>query len=387
MKNKAFHIGPIRPPSEAQSLLLQVTNGCTWNRCKFCRLYRHTKFKAYTVDDVKRDIDKIAALAERAMKFKKDPGVAGIGNEIGWDVDGLNRELSAMEGDEQQCYYMVINWLMTGGENVFLQDGNTVVLSGGKLTEVLRYLKTTFPSIKRITSYGRAENLSKVSAEEFAELKEAGLDRIHSGFESGSDAVLEMVNKGVTAEQQIRAGKNIKAGGIQLSVYFMPGLGGKELSRENALGMAHVVSSCDPDFVRIRTAAVKPGTELYDDLEAGKFTLCSEDDKVREIRTLVEKADFSGSIVSDHIVNLLQDVEGSCRKDRSRMLKVIDDYLGMPENARRIYQMARRLGRVSRPSQIDLIPESEISRLDSIARGVPDAEWDVKMNEMIGEYI
>ena len=107
---------------------------------------------------------------------------------------------------------------------------------------MLIYLKQAFPGIKRITSYGRAENLSRVSAEEYAELKEAGLDRIHSGFETGSDAVLQKINKGVTQQQEITAGKNIKAGGIELSVYFMPGVGGKELTKENAEGTSHVIN-------------------------------------------------------------------------------------------------------------------------------------------------
>ena len=113
--------------------------------------------------------------------------------------------------------YTVANWLIAGGENVFLQDGNSTALSSGRLTDVLIYLRQVFPQVKRITSYGRAENLSRSSAEDFAELKAAGLDRIHSGFESGSDAVLKRINKGVTQEQQIRAGQAVKAGGIELS--------------------------------------------------------------------------------------------------------------------------------------------------------------------------
>ena len=191
-----FRIGPIRPPSEADSLLMQVTQGCTWNKCKFCNLYRHTKFRAYTVDSVKEDIDRMAAFARKAERSRRTDG--------SWDVERLNAELREMPPEEQNSYYVVATWLLNGGKNVFLQDGNTLALSGGRLTEVLRYLKETFPQIERITSYGRAENLSKVSAEEFAELREAGLTRIHSGFESGSDEVLAFVNKGVTSEQQIR---------------------------------------------------------------------------------------------------------------------------------------------------------------------------------------
>ena len=176
---------------------------------------------------------------------------------------------------------------------------------------MLIYLKQAFPGIKRITSYGRAENLSRVSAEEYAELKEAGLDRIHSGFETGSDAVLQKINKGVTQQQEITAGKNIKAGGIELSVYFMPGVGGKELTKENAEGTSHVINEIGPDFLRIRTAAVKPGTGLYEDYQNGQLTLCSDEEKLLEIRTVIERApEIDTRVVSDHIINLLQGVEG-----------------------------------------------------------------------------
>ena len=252
MSEKTFRIGPIRPPSEANSLLIQVTNGCTWNKCKFCQLYRHTKFKAYSADSIREDIDHIAYWAERVRKYERkgEP----ISAESSWDIAGLNEELSSLNDDEErQCMYTVANWLVNGGENVFLQDGNSTALSSGRLTDVLVYLRQVFPQIKRITSYGRAENLYRSSAEDFAELKEAGLDRIHSGFETGSDAVLMRINKGVTQEQQIRAGRAIKDGGIELSIYFMPGVGGKDLSEDNAKGTAEVINAVSPDFVRVRT--------------------------------------------------------------------------------------------------------------------------------------
>ena len=324
-QERTFRIGPIRPPSEANSLLLQVTNGCTWNKCKFCQLYRHTKFKAYSADSIKADIDNIAYQADIIRRYQTPLGA--------WDIDGLNQELGQIPSEEErQCFYMVANWLVGGGENVFLQDGNTTALSSGRLSDVLIYLKQAFPGIKRITSYGRAENLSRVSAEEYAELKEAGLDRIHSGFETGSDAVLQKINKGVTQQQEITAGKNIKAGGIELSVYFMPGVGGKELTKENAEGTSHVINEIGPDFLRIRTAAIKPGTGLYEDYQNGQLTLCSDEEKLLEIRTVIERAsEIDTRVVSDHIINLLQGVEGHIVLDRQKMLDMIDGYLNKPE--------------------------------------------------------
>lgn len=378
---RTFRIGPIRPPSEANSLLLQVTNGCTWNKCKFCQLYRHTSFKAYSADSIKADIDNMVYQAQRVEKYRSDNG--------SWDIEGLNRELMEGSDDERQCFYMMANWLIGGGENVFLQDGNTTALSSGRLTDVLVYLRQAFPSIRRITSYGRAENLAKVSAEEFAELKAAGLDRIHSGFESGSDAVLKKINKGVTQQQEITAGKNVKAGGIELSIYFMPGVGGKELTEDNALGTAHVVNEVNPDFLRIRTAAVKEGTGLYEDFVNGEFTLCSDDEKLLEIRTVIEKAEgVETRLVSDHMINLLQDVEGSLKSEKTKMLDMIDGYLSLPEMDRKMYQAARRMVRVNRPSDMDRLPEYEKEQIKTLIRSTANPyEWEIRMNSLISRYI
>ena len=381
-QERTFRIGPIRPPSEADSLLLQVTNGCTWNKCKFCQLYRHTKFKAYSADSIKADIDNIVYQADIIRRYQTPLGA--------WDIDGLNRELAQIPSEEErQCFYMVANWLVGGGENVFLQDGNTTALSSGRLSDVLIYLKQAFPNIKRITSYGRAENLSRVSAEEYAELKEAGLDRIHSGFETGSDAVLQKINKGVTQQQEITAGKNIKAGGIELSVYFMPGVGGKGLTKENAEGTSHVINEVAPDFLRIRTAAVKPGTGLYEDYQNGQLTLCSDDEKLLEIRTIIQQAaDIDTRVVSDHIINLLQGIEGHIVLDRRKMLDMIDGYLDQPEHEKRLYQAARRMALVNGPQDMKYLDQSRIDQIESLIRAVPDPyEWEEKMNALIGRYI
>lgn len=381
-QERTFRIGPIRPPSEADSLLLQVTNGCTWNKCKFCQLYRHTKFKAYSADSIKADIDNIVYQADIIRRYQTPLGA--------WDIDGLNRELGQIPSEEErQCFYMVANWLLGGGENVFLQDGNTTALSSGRLSDVLIYLKQAFPNIKRITSYGRAENLSRVSAEEYAELKAAGLDRIHSGFETGSDAVLQKINKGVTQQQEITAGKNIKAGGIELSVYFMPGVGGKGLTKENAEGTSHVINEVAPDFLRIRTAAVKPGTGLYEDYQNGQLTLCSDDEKLLEIRTIIQQAaDIDTRVVSDHIINLLQGIEGHIVLDRRKMLDMIDGYLDQPEHEKRLYQAARRMALVNGLQDMKYLDQSRIDQIESLIRAVPDPYgWEEKMNALIGRYI
>ena len=380
-QHPVFRIGPIRPPSEANSLLIQVTQGCTWNKCKFCELYNQTKFRAFSADSIKRDIDVIAYYAERATQFMASDGSL--------DRHAINQELASMENEARHCFYMVLNWLLHGGQTVFLQDGNTLALQDGRLVDVLTYLKKTFPQITRITSYGRAESLSRFSEEEYAELHAAGLTRIHSGFETGSDKVLQFINKGVTSQQQIQAGKNIKAAGIEFSVYFMPGVGGRALSQENALGMARVVSEIDPDFVRIRTAALKQGTELYEDCMAGKFELCSDDEKVLEIQTLIEYSHGNHTLIaSDHIINLLPDIMGSLKTEKVAMLNVIQEYFALSDLDRKVYQLMRRHNAAERVSDMKKLSAADRRSLEQICSGVKsDQEWAKQMNGLISQYV
>ncbi|HML38164.1 MAG TPA: radical SAM protein [Bacillota bacterium] len=380
-KQTTYRIGPIRPPSEANSLLLQITEGCTWNRCKFCMLYKHEGFKAFSVESIKKDIDVMAEYAEIAKDYQEPDG--------SWNKKAALKRLDGMTREAQYCYYLVYRWLAHGGENVFLQDGNSLAVKPERVEEVLRYLREKLPSIKRITTYGRAETLSRISVEQYKELRAAGLKRIHSGFESGSDSVLALINKGVSAEQEITAGRNIKEAGIELSVYFMPGIGGKALSRENAEETARVVRAIDPDFVRIRTAVIKDGTELWQEYLDGKYQLCSENEKLTEIRLLIENAEnCTGKLVSDHIINLLQEIEGRLAHDRPRMLAVIGEYFQMPESEQKIFQLARRSGMAVRPADLKLLSWTQLEKLARMAGSISDgALWDRKMNELMADSI
>ena len=376
-----FRIGPIRPPSEAESLLLQITEGCTWNKCKFCQLYKHGSFRAFTVESVKKDIDVMAMYAEIINEKLK-------GNEKNRYRDVLG-EVEDLSREAQYCYYMIYRWLAKGGENVFLQDGNSLAVKPDRIAEILRYLKEKFPNIKRITTYERAETLSKISLEDFKILKEAGLNRIHSGYESGADSVLSLVNKGTTSDQEILAGKNIKEAGIELSVYYMPGLGGKELSEENARETARVIREINPDFIRVRSAVIKEGTGLFEDYVNGKLKLCSENDKIIEIKTLIENTEgCDGNLVSDHIINLLQDIQGNLTKDREYMLNIIEEYLSLPVEKQKLFQAARRYGLVNSVSDLELLPESRKRTLEQFCQSFDtEDEWDEKMNEMMMDYI
>jgi radical SAM superfamily enzyme YgiQ (UPF0313 family) len=212
---QGFEQGPIRPPSEARSLLIRVTRNCPWNHCLFCPLYKGTKFSLRPIDHIKKDIDKIS---EYLSKMQKQD-----------DVNQQKEENSSLFHDypgDTLAVHAAYHWYRYGMKSVFLQDSNTLIVHPRKLIQILQYLKQKFPEITRITSYARSATITKITLEDLRNLKRAGLTRIHVGLESGSDKTLNMVRKGATKEVHIEAGNKIKEAEIELSEYVMPGLGG-----------------------------------------------------------------------------------------------------------------------------------------------------------------
>ncbi len=335
----AIEQGPIRPPSEAYSLLLRVTRNCSWNRCEFCHIYKGRRFSPRTVEEVKKDIDAIHAIVSelRALSWNQ-----GFGGEINPSVVGsvLNRPQQYPEG-----YRSIILWLYTGGKNVFLQDANNLILRTNDLVEILAYLKKVFPSVDRITTYSRAKTVSRKSAEELCALHDAGLSRIHIGLESGYDPLLEYVQKGVTAREHIDAGRKVKQSGISLSEYIMPGLGGKAMWREHAVETARVLNQVNPDFIRVRTLKALRMMPLYRKIEAGEMELMNDDEIIAEEKLLIENLDgITSRFVSDHILNLLEEVEGHLPEEKGKMLAVIDRYLSLSKPERENFRLGRRAG-------------------------------------------
>jgi radical SAM superfamily enzyme YgiQ (UPF0313 family) len=331
--------GPIRPPSEAHSLLLRVTRNCSWNHCEFCHIYKGERFTPRTVEEVKKDIDTIHAMVSEIRSLSWS---SGSGGEITATLASsiLNRPHILPEG-----YRSVILWLYRGGKNVFLQDANNLILRTRDLVEILAYLRKTFPSVERITTYSRAKTVSRKTVDELRELHDAGLSRIHMGLESGYDRLLEFVKKGVTARDHIDAGRKVKEAGISLSEYIMPGLGGKSMWREHAIETARVLNQIDPDFIRVRTLKVLKIMPLYRKIESGELELLSDDEIVAEERLLIENLDgIHSRLVSDHILNLLEELEGDFPEAKDRMLATIDRYLALDRAERENFRLGRRSG-------------------------------------------
>ena len=207
------------------------------------------------------------------------------------------------------------------------------------------FLKEKFPNVKRITSYCRSHTAARKTVDEFKQLKNAGLSRIHIGMESGSDEVLSLINKGVTAADHIKAGLNIRHSGIELSEYVMPGLGGKKWTRQNALETARVINAVNPDFVRLRTLHVVPGTGLDELMKKGEFHPLADDDILREIKLFIENLDVQGTyLASDHILNLLEELEGTFPEDKKQILSAIERYFELTSQDRQIFRLGRRSG-------------------------------------------
>jgi radical SAM superfamily enzyme YgiQ (UPF0313 family) len=236
-------------------------------------------------------------------------------------------------------------WLYFGGENVFLQDADSLIIKTPDMIEILNFLREKFPGIKRITSYCRSHTAARKTVEEFEQLRSAGLSRIHIGMESGSDEVLALIRKGTTAADHIKAGQKIRQAGIELSEYVMPGLGGTKLTIPHALETAKVLNAINPDFIRLRTLHVVPGTGLDELMKKGEFHLLSDEDVLREIQLIIENLDVRGTVLaSDHILNLLEELGGKLPEDKAKLLSVIQRYFALPELERHIYRLGRRSG-------------------------------------------
>ena len=266
-----------RPPSEAKSLILPVTNGCSWNKCTFCEMYTQPqkKFRARKPEDVRQDI-------ENAAKS------------------------------------------LSGVKRVFLADGDAMVLPTRRLLEILGELNAAFPDLQRVSSYCLPRNLAKKTVEELAQLREAGLKILYVGMESGDDEVLRRINKGETWESTRSALLKIREAGLTSSVMVLNGLGGETLSRQHAINTATLCNETQPDYLSTLVVSFPQGEERFREGFGEDFVPLSQQGLFEEIRTFLEHLNLERTVFrSDHASNYLV-LKGNLGRDKQKLLDQVN---------------------------------------------------------------
>jgi hypothetical protein len=325
-----FEQGAIRPPNEAGSLLVRVTRNCPWNRCRICPPFKGLKFSRRSVEEVKADIDEMAAV------------------------------YSTRGG---------------GPAAAFLQDADSLILPTDDLLEIIGHIRMRFPSIDRVTTYARAKTMKRKSVEDLKRLKEAGLARIHSGMESGSAKVLELIRKGNTPDDILSGGVHVVSSGISLSEYIMPGVGGRRYSEEHAGETAEILNRIRPDFIRVRTLAIHPLSPLERMAAEGAFEPMTDAEIVAEIRLLLERLDEMPAHFrcGDFSLNLLMQVDGRLDRDKRSMIAEIDKFLRLDPLQQKAFSLIQRSCPGLLPLDVVEDPDimekagSEIQRLEASA--------------------
>jgi hypothetical protein len=336
-----FEQGPIRPPSESESLLIRITRNCPWNRCTFCPVYKDDNFSLRPVEHVLNDIDTVKSYVDAIVETKRT-GTRYYGDFL---KEGLEDEVAL-----HAAYHFVAG----GMRSIFLQDGNSLIIKPEDIITILCHLQLSFPMVERITSYARSRTIARISDENLEKMAQAGLNRIHIGMESGSDRVLKMVRKGVDKATQIKAGQKVKRAGIELSEYFMPGLGGDALSREHALESADALNQINPDFIRMRALALPVAAPLTTQFEAGEFDKMGEVATARELLLFLESLQgITSKVRSDHVLNLFSEVNGTLPADQQKMIDPLRRFLALDAREQMIFCIGRRTHRLSRLADLN----------------------------------
>lgn len=277
--------GPIyRPPSEADSLLVQATVGCPHNKCTFCMVYKKgPAYRVRPVQDIREDLD-----------------------------------------EARSCY--------GGGiRTLFFPAGNTIAMPTRDLAAICRYALEVFPNLERITAYGSSQYIVEKGLKDLKLLRASGLNRIHVGMESGDDEILLRVKKGVTAAGHITAGRMVIDAGMELSEYVILGLGGPDRTRQHALATAQALTAVQPHFVRLRTLVPKINTLLLHQIKKGGFQMLSPHGVLEETKELVRNIHCRTLLTSDHYTNYIN-LQGRLPEHRDRLLREIDDALEREED-------------------------------------------------------
>ncbi|MCG8336815.1 MAG: radical SAM protein [Proteobacteria bacterium] len=268
----------IRPPSEANSILLQVTVGCSHNKCTFCGAYKGERFKIKPMDIIMEDI-----------KFAS-----------------------------QHCQQQ---------KRLFLCDGDAMIISQKKLPGLLKEIKTQLPWVNRVGTYANAKSLKRKTLEELKEMKELGLGIVYMGLESGDDETLANVQKKGNANDMIEQGRKVKEAGIKLSITVLLGLAGPERSFIHARETGRVLSAIDPEYVGALSLMLTPNTPLYDDWRAGKFELTDAKGMLVELGTMIAHTDLSrGLFFANHASNYLP-IKARLPKEKEETIRLIEQAL------------------------------------------------------------
>ena len=308
LRTLSFKIGKYRPPSEggSASLLLQVSENCPWNRCTFCEMYKGQPFVYRPVAEIKADIDAVAAIRDEITAASWALGMGGkITREVGSALLAEGHDLI-----ENASFITVFNWFSAGGKTAFLQDANSIIMRPPEFVAVLKHLRETLTSLTRVTTYARSKTLARRKPEELRMIREAGLDRLHIGLETGDDELLALVRKGVTRAEQIEGGRKAIAAGFQVSEYWMPDLGGRERWRQHAENTASALSAINPHYIRSRPLVPRPGTPLFDDVAQGRLCLSSPHERLEELAWMIGGLDVTSRVCFDHAMNAWVDRRG-----------------------------------------------------------------------------
>ncbi len=279
------YVGSIfRPPSEADSLLVQATIGCSHNKCSFCAMYRDKKFKVKPLETVLRDLDEGLAIRH----FRR----------------------------------------------VFLCDGDAMILPTKRLMEILNYIRQHGPHIERVSLYGDARGILKKTHEELVELRDAGLGMVYHGIESGDEEVLRRIQKGSSAAEQIEAAKKLKRAGVRYSGIVLLGAGGVELSEQHAKNTALALTEGDPDYVGCLMLTVVPYTPLWEQQQKGEFNMPDKWGLLRELRTIVAESNFTNChFTANHASNYLP-IKADLPRNKQAVLSVLDEVIRSGDESR-----------------------------------------------------
>lgn len=264
-----------RPPSEANSLIIQLTIGCARNTCTFCSMYKDKSFRVRDLSEVEEDIDEAASL---------------YGGRV---------------------------------SRVFLADGDALIVKTEDLLYIFSKLKSSFPKLERITMYGAPKDVLGKTDEELYALKKAGLEMVYIGAESGDNGVLTDVKKGATAEEITEAGIRLKKAGIKVSMTLISGLGGKPKLYDHAYNSAMLINKIKPEFVGFLTLMIEQGTKMYDLIKENKFELLQPNDVVEELKIFISNVDAEGTVFrANHASNYIS-LAGTLNGDKERLLSEI----------------------------------------------------------------